>query len=124
VVQVETVEQRGGLFGNASYYWSGNVKGLNTIDYTYNFYLTDFDRYDYTFTADGNGSNTLTVKIQVKLSNGIWSDKVVRELKPGQTRTGWFEVTNQTPGNETYRVRMSRKLGTKRIDYTVRLTRW
>ncbi|MCA8975236.1 MAG: hypothetical protein KDC98_10970 [Planctomycetes bacterium] len=111
------------LMGQSSYYWSGDVSGTNTIDYTYDFYLTDFDRYDFEFTAAGNGSNTLTVKIQVKLLDGTWSNVVVRKLTPGQTKRGEFQVANNTPGNECYRVRMSRKLGTRRIDYTVRLTR-
>lgn len=108
------------------WYWAGSVRTTNTIDIlgesNPDIRLDDGDEFEFVITADGNGSNTLTVKIQQQVG-GTWQTVRDKQLQPGQQRSGSFVVADMSNSGATedFRIRVSRKIGTKAIDYTVDL---
>jgi hypothetical protein len=107
-----------------SKFWEGDLRTTNTVDYLGGVNpLTEGATYDFEVTAEGNGTNNLTFKIQQWVRTG-WETIRERKLKPGQKRSGHFIVQNEAIGfDELFRIRLSRKILTKRIDYTVSLDR-
>ncbi len=101
----------------------GCVAGANTVDYL-TFTANDLAWVDYTICGEGSGSNELDVKIQQQRSGGGWTTLVHFELNmPSDCQSGNFFVLDEFDSStELLRVRLSRKIGTKKICYEVDLS--
>jgi len=109
------------------WYWAGSVSGSNTIDILGEGFpdisLQTGTRLGFEISAEGNGNNTLTVKFQQGINGSGWTTIRKKQLGPGQQRSGSFTI-DDGPGaglNQDFRIRVSRKIATSAINYTIEL---
>lgn len=103
--------------------FSGTVSGSNTVDIKYYSDIYEDDKLTYKVKASGSGSNQFIFKVQQK-KNGIgWKTLAKHKLDmPSDSASGTVTVDDlfdDWVANEIIRFRMSRKLGTKAVDYEV-----
>ena len=70
-----------------------------------------------TIDARGFGNNKLKVKVQWKRSGGSWHQIERFFVSPGSVSTGQYTVPDLE--GVIVRLRVSRKIGTRRINYTI-----
>jgi hypothetical protein len=98
---------------------TGSVHGWNTVDHLSRS-STPGETVNLRVSATGSGTNKLTVKVQYldwELGNWVTLRKIY--VSPGSTSTTTYTVPNDPDHSERIRYRISRKIGTKRINYTV-----
>lgn len=100
--------------------FEGQVHGTNTVDHLYRPTSGGGEPVTVTITAEGTGSNKLKVEVQLYL----WetdSYLTLREMfvAPGSTVTSSYTIPDDPDHTEIVRYRVSRKIGTQRIDYTI-----
>jgi hypothetical protein len=96
----------------------GSVHDSNTIDIV-NF-SGNFSAGSYVLgvKAEGDGDNTLTIKVEVPGSLGGWTAIATGEIDLGNTNgCGYREVQFTLSSSSAVRYRFSRKIGTKQIDF-------
>jgi hypothetical protein len=104
---------------------SGTLSGTNTLD-TLIFSVDLPADITYTVTARGSGSNQLRVRCGQKLV-AIWAQINDFEMSPGDTETRSFSTsidgsTPTTDDKQDIRIRLSRDILTKEIDWDLTFT--
>jgi hypothetical protein len=99
---------------------SGTLKGTDTLD-TLIFTVDLPADVTYTVTAKGKGDNKLRVRCGQKLI-AIWAQLHDFELEPGESKTRSFGTsidgtTPTTDGRQDVRIRLSRAILTKEIEW-------
>jgi len=104
----------------------GTVSGTNTVDYVA-LPITPGTLYEVQIEVTNAGAGKLKSRIQYYLGSltdaGYRDSGLAYYTRRGQTTTFRFRAIDVNPeGNEYYRLRLGRKIGTKRIDYSVRMS--
>jgi hypothetical protein len=104
----------------ATFKRTGTLQGTNTLD-TVVFTVDLPADISYTVKATGGGNNNLRVRCGQQLI-AIWAQIDDFEIGPGQSATRSFHTgidgtTPTTDGKQDVRIRMSRDLTTKAIDW-------
>jgi hypothetical protein len=108
-----------------TYKRTGTLSGTNTLDTI--IYSVDLPAdVTYSVTARGSGSNKLRVRCGQKLV-AIWAQINDFEMSPGDTETRSFSTTidGSTPttdDRQDIRIRLSRDILTKEIDWDLTFT--
>jgi hypothetical protein len=108
-----------------TYNRSGTLEGTNTLDRL--IFTVDLPADStYTVTATGSGDNKLRVRCGQKLI-AIWAQINDFELSPGQSASRSFSTSIDgaiptTDDKQDIRIRLSRDILTKEIDWEVSLT--
>ena len=100
--------------------FSGSVHGTNTVDYISRTNTVAGETVQFTVTASGGGTNKLKVEVQVlSFDTNSYHWVTIRQIyvSPGSSSTSSFTVGDDPDHNEYVRYRISRKIGTQRIDY-------
>ena len=115
---------------------TGTVSGLNTVDVIHVTGEHGGDVLDWQVNAAGSGTNRLYIKIQQKTKRygGSWKTMEVHQIRmPSGSASGSYRVrdfwSDYLPWFSSYpifteeavRFRLSRKSGTKRIDYNLQV---
>ena len=109
----------------ATFKRTGTLEGTNTLD-TVIFSVDLPADITYTVTAKGNGDNKLRVRCGQKLV-AIWAQIHDFELAPGQSATRSFSTsidgtTPTTDNKQDIRIRLSRDILTKKLDWELTWT--
>jgi len=99
--------------------FTGSVRGLNTVD-KIGAGATPGDTVRLTVRATGSGVNKLKVEVQYyTFGSGRWVTLRRLFVTPGSMSTTTYTVPNDPDYTEFIRYRVSRKIGTQRIDYRI-----
>lgn len=109
----------------SSFTRSGTLQGTDTLD-TVVFAVDLPADITYTITATGDGSNTLRVRCG-QLLVAVWAQIHDFEMSPGESKTRSFHTgidgtTPTTDGKQDVRIRLSRDILTKEIDWQLHVT--
>ena len=97
----------------------GSVRGTNTVDFVLsNPIRMEGETVDFSVAAFGNGNNKLIVKVQQQRRGGGWRTIGEIFVAPESVSEGSFTVRDFFDSEfENVRYRISRKIGTRAIDY-------
>ncbi|MCA9660649.1 MAG: hypothetical protein KC486_20070 [Myxococcales bacterium] len=108
-----------------TYHRSGTLSGTDTVD-TVTFTVNLPADISYTVRARGSGDNELRVRCAQKLVL-IWAQVHDFKLSPGESKSRSFSTsidgtTPTTDGRQDVRIKLSRKILTKELDWELDFT--